>query len=32
MRQPRRGLKEALYFWMFPNMMLNFYPDNVRRI
>jgi choline monooxygenase len=24
-----RGLKEALYFWLFPNMMLNFYPDNV---
>jgi choline monooxygenase len=24
------GLKEALYFWLFPNMMLNFYPDNVQ--
>ena len=23
------GLKEALYFWLFPNLMLNFYPDNV---
>ena len=23
-------LKEALYFWVFPNMMLNFYPDNVQ--
>ena len=23
------GLKEALYFWIFPNLMLNFYPDNV---
>ncbi len=26
---PGKGLKEALYFWVFPNMMLNFYPDNV---
>lgn len=26
---PGAGLKEALYFWVFPNMMLNFYPDNV---
>jgi phenylpropionate dioxygenase-like ring-hydroxylating dioxygenase large terminal subunit len=24
------GLKEALYFWIFPNMMLNFYPDNMQ--
>lgn len=24
------GLKEALYLWLFPNMMLNFYPDNVQ--
>ncbi len=24
------GLEEALYFWLFPNMMLNFYPDNVQ--
>jgi len=23
------GLHEALYFWLFPNLMLNFYPDNV---
>jgi choline monooxygenase len=23
------GLKEALYFWVFPNIMLNFYPDNL---
>jgi choline monooxygenase len=23
------GLQEALYFWSFPNLMLNFYPDNV---
>jgi len=27
---PGVGLKEALYFWLFPNMMLNFYPDNVQ--
>jgi len=27
---PGVGLKEALYFWIFPNMMLNFYPDNVQ--
>jgi choline monooxygenase len=26
--QPGAGLKEALYFWVFPNLMLNFYPDN----
>jgi choline monooxygenase len=26
---PGTGLKEALYFWVFPNLMLNFYPDNV---
>lgn len=23
------GLKDALYFWVFPNLMLNIYPDNV---
>ncbi len=23
------GLQEALYFWIFPNLMLNIYPDNV---
>jgi choline monooxygenase len=23
------GLKEALYFWVFPNLMLNIYPDNL---
>lgn len=28
--QPGEGLKEALYFWIFPNMMLNFYPDNLQ--
>jgi len=22
-------LQEALYFWIFPNLMLNIYPDNV---
>jgi choline monooxygenase len=26
---PGTGLKEALYFWIFPNLMLNIYPDNV---
>jgi choline monooxygenase len=24
------SLKEALYFWVFPNMMLNYYPDNLQ--
>ena len=28
--KPGMGLKEALYFWVFPNLMLNFYPDNVQ--
>jgi len=23
------GLQEALYFWIFPNLMVNIYPDNV---
>jgi choline monooxygenase len=27
---PGMGPKEALYFWVFPNLMLNFYPDNVQ--
>ena len=27
---PGVGLREALYFWVFPNLMLNFYPDNVQ--
>jgi choline monooxygenase len=27
---PGLGLREALYFWVFPNIMLNFYPDNVQ--
>ena len=24
------GSKEALYFWIFPNLMLNIYPDNIQ--
>jgi phenylpropionate dioxygenase-like ring-hydroxylating dioxygenase large terminal subunit len=24
------GLQEALYFWVFPNLMLNIYPDNIQ--
>jgi choline monooxygenase len=26
---PGMGLQEALYFWIFPNLMLNIYPDNI---
>ena len=26
---PGAGLQEALYFWIFPNLMLNIYPDNL---
>ena len=26
---PGTGPQEALYFWIFPNLMLNIYPDNV---
>jgi choline monooxygenase len=26
---PGTGANEALYFWVFPNLMLNIYPDNV---
>ena len=26
---PGTGLQEALYFWIFPNLMFNIYPDNV---
>jgi len=26
---PGAGMQEALYFWIFPNLMLNIYPDNV---
>jgi choline monooxygenase len=28
--KPGMGLRDALYFWVFPNLMLNFYPDNVQ--
>jgi choline monooxygenase len=27
--KPGSGLQEALYFWIFPNLMLNIYPDNI---
>src|SRR5580765_8269099 len=27
---PGKGLQEALYFWVFPNLMLNIYPDNIQ--
>ena len=27
---PGQGLKDALYFWVFPNLMLNIYPDNIQ--
>jgi len=27
---PGTGLHEALYFWVFPNLMLNIYPDNIQ--
>ena len=27
---PGNGLPDALYFWMFPNLMLNIYPDNIQ--
>ena len=26
---PGTGLQDALYFWIFPNLMLNIYPDNI---
>jgi choline monooxygenase len=26
---PGTGLQEAIYFWIFPNLMVNIYPDNV---
>src|SRR5438874_738855 len=26
---PGSGLQDALYFWIFPNLMLNIYPDNI---
>ena len=28
--KPGEGLPEALYFWIFPNLMLNIYPDNIQ--
>jgi choline monooxygenase len=27
---PGTGLPDALYFWVFPNLMLNIYPDNIQ--
>ena len=27
---PGAGRSEALYFWVFPNLMLNIYPDNIQ--
>jgi choline monooxygenase len=27
--KPGSGLQQAAYFWIFPNLMLNIYPDNV---
>ena len=27
--KPGSGLQRAAYFWIFPNLMLNIYPDNV---
>jgi choline monooxygenase len=27
--EPGSGLGQAAYFWIFPNLMLNIYPDNV---
>ncbi|MDP9340365.1 MAG: Rieske 2Fe-2S domain-containing protein [Acidobacteriota bacterium] len=26
---PGSGLQQAAYFWVFPNLMLNIYPDNI---
>jgi choline monooxygenase len=26
---PGDGLQQALYFWVFPNLMVNIYPDNI---
>jgi choline monooxygenase len=26
---PGTSLQQALYFWVFPNLMLNIYPDNI---
>ncbi len=27
--EPGSGLQQAAYFWIFPNLMVNIYPDNV---
>jgi choline monooxygenase len=27
---PGTGRRDALYFWVFPNLMLNIYPDNIQ--
>jgi len=27
---PGPGFSDALYFWVFPNLMLNIYPDNIQ--
>jgi phenylpropionate dioxygenase-like ring-hydroxylating dioxygenase large terminal subunit len=27
---PGTSLQDALYFWVFPNLMLNIYPDNIQ--
>jgi choline monooxygenase len=27
---PGAGLQEAMYLWIFPNLMLNIYPDNIQ--
>jgi len=27
--EPGSGLRQAVYFWIFPNLMVNIYPDNV---
>jgi len=28
---PGTGLQQVLYFWVFPNLMLNIYPTTFRR-
>ncbi len=27
--EPGSGLRQAAYFWIFPNLMINIYPDNI---
>jgi choline monooxygenase len=29
MYAPGAALQQALYFWVFPNLMINIYPDNI---